>query len=165
MNLATLKLVSGRAIAFSSTLMLSLALVSSMPRFKERRQRYFADAAIEGSLTRMQFLHLAGANINARGAGRSPLFLAAGEGRLRAVRYLLDEGADVNARENDGNTALTEAAFFGHIPVIKDLLVRGADVNAISTNGTALDIAIGKNNPALVELLQHYGAKRASQIR
>ena len=145
--------------------MLSLALVSSMPRFKERRQRYFADAATEGSLTRMQFLHLAGANVNAGGAGRSPLFLAAGEGRLRAVRYLLDEDADVNARENDGNTALTEAVFFGHIPVIKDLLVRGADVNAISANGTALDVAIGKNNPALVELLQHYGAKRASEIR
>lgn len=165
MNLAGLKIMGGRAIAFSSTLMLSLALVSSMPRFKERRQRYFADAATDGSLTRMQFLHLAGASVNARGTGRSPLFLAVGEGRLRAVRYLLDEGADVNARESDGNTAVTEAAFFGHIPVIKELLVRGADVNAISGNGTALDIAISKSNPAMIELLQHYGAKRASEIR
>ncbi len=165
MSLAVLKLMAGRAIAFASTLILSIALVSSMPRFKERRERYFADAAMNGSLSRMQILHLAGANVNSRGLNRAPLFLAASEGRLRAVRYLLDEGADVNARESDGNTALTEAVFYGHVPVVKELLVRGADVNAISGSGTALDIAASKNNSTIIDLLQHYGAKRTEEIR
>jgi len=165
MSLAALKLIAVRALAFSSTLMLSIALLSNMPRFKERRQRYFADAATTGSISRMQLLHLVGAKVNSNGPTRMPLFLAAGEGRLQAVRYLLNEGANVNAHESDGNTALAEATFYGHAPVIKELLLRGADVNAISRGETPLDIAISRNNAAAVEVLRHYGAKRAGEIR
>jgi ankyrin repeat protein len=165
MNLAALKLIAGKAIAFGSTLLLSLAVVSNMPRFKERRQRYFAGAALNGSVSRMQLLHLAGASVNSPAASRTPLCLAAGEGRLTAVRYLLDEGADLNGRDADGNTPLTEAAFFGHAPVVKELLVRGANVNAVSVSGTALDIAMSKGNAAIIELLKHYGGKQADQLR
>ena len=109
MSLAALKLIAFRAIAFASTMVMSVAVVGSLPKFKERRQRYFASAATSGSVHRMQLLHLAGANVNSRGSRGTPLFLAAGEGRLNAVRYLLDEGADVNLRGEYGNTALTEA--------------------------------------------------------
>src|SRR5213592_3871658 len=132
MNYAAIKLIAARAVAFASTLFMSLAIVSSMPKFKERRQKSFAAAATTGSLHRMQLLHFAGANVNDQGNGCAPLFLAAGEGRLDAVRYLLDEGADVNARQRHGNTALTEATYFGHISIMKELLVRGADVNALT---------------------------------
>ncbi len=163
MNFVAFKLIGTRAIAFASTLFMSLAIVGSMPKFKERRQKYFTAAAANGNLHRMQLLHLAGANVNV--AGATPLVLAAGQGRLDIVRYLLDERADVNAREAHGNTALTEAAFFGHVPVIKELLLRGADVNAVTANGTALDIAISRNDPAVIDLLNHYGAKRARDLR
>jgi len=165
MSLDTLKLIAIRSVAFSSTLILSLVIVNSMPRFKERRQRYFSEAAMDGSLHRLQLLHLAGANVNARANCCLPLFLAASEGRLEAVRYLLDEGADVNAREQHGNTALTEATYYGHIPVIKELLVRGADINAVSDGGTALDIALSRNQTAVVDLLTHQGGKKAAEIR
>jgi cytohesin len=158
------KAVAYRAVAFASTLFMSLAIVSNLPRFKERRQRYFAEAASTGSVARLQLLHVAGANVNAVRASQSPLLLAAGEGKLRAVRYLIDEGADINACLN-GNTALTEATFYGHIPVVKELLVHGANVNTISANGSALDIAINRNDEGLIALLKHYGAKRASEIR
>jgi ankyrin repeat protein len=113
----------------------------------------------------MQLLHLAGANVNSRGSSGAPLFLAAGEGRLNAVRYLLDEGADVNSRGDYGNTALTEATYFGHGSVIKELLMRGADVNAISVDGTPLDIAVSRNNVSVIDLLRHYGARRRSELR
>ncbi len=164
MSFAALKVIGVRAIAFASTLAMSLALVGGSSKFKERRQRYFSDAASNGSVMRMQLLQIAGANVNAMGTNQSPLLLAAGEGKLKAVRYLLDEGADVNACFN-GNTALTEATFYGHSPVAKELLVRGASVNALSANGTALDIAMNRNDSTLVDLLKHYGAKRASEIR
>lgn len=162
-GLATRALIT-RAIAFASTMMMSLAIVGNLPKFKERRQRYFAAAATAGSVYRMQFLHLAGANVNSR-AGGTPLFLAAGEGRLNAVRYLLDEGADVNLRGDYGNTALTEATYYGHPTVIKELLQRGANVNVRSIDGTPLDIAIGRNNVAVIDLLRHYGGKRGSELR
>jgi ankyrin repeat protein len=164
MSFAALKLIGARAIAFTSTLFLSLAIVGNSSKFKERRQRYFADAAGNGSVMSMQLLRIAGANVNVAGANQSPLLLAAGEGKLRAVRYLLDEGADVNASVN-GNTALTEAVFYGHIPVAKELLVRGANANTITANGTALDIALKRNDGGLIEVLKHYGAKPASEMR
>ena len=161
MNSTTVKAIFARAIAFAGTLVFSLAIVNALPSVKERRQRYFAQATMDGNLRRMRLLHFAGANINARGNCCSPLFLAAGEGRLDVVRYLLDQGADVNARERLGNTALAEATYYGHIAVIKELLFRGADINAIGEGGTALDIAVNRNNPAVADLLRHHGGKRA----
>jgi len=165
MSSETTKLIIARAIAFVSTLGLSLAIVNSRPQFKAQRQSYFAQAAIDGNLHRMQLLHLAGANVNARGNCCLPLYLAAGEGRLEVVRYLLDQGADVNAREQFGDTALTEAVFYGQLAAVKELLLRGADVNAIGDGGTALDIAINRNHTAIADLLKHRGGKRACEIR
>ena len=154
-----------RALAFAGAMMMSLAIVGNRPKFKERRQRYFASAATSGSVHRMQLLHLAGANLNSSGVSGTPLFLAAGEGRLNAVRYLLDEGADVNLRGPRGETALTEATFYGHESVIKELLMRGGNLNAISVDGTPMDIAVARNNVGIIDLLKHYGAKRASELR
>lgn len=159
------KLITSRAIVFASTLFLSFAIVSFLPSFRARRQAHFTQAAADGNLRRMRLLHMTGANVNTRSQCCVPLFLAAGEGRLDAVRFLLDQGADVNAREQQGRTAVTEAAFYGKMAVIKELALRGADVNAISDDGTALDITLKANNTAASDLLKHYGGKRACEIR
>jgi ankyrin repeat protein len=165
MHSDTAKLILKRALAFAGTFVLSMAIMNALPSARERRQRSFAQATMDGNLRRMRLLHFAGANINARGNSGMPLFLAAGEGKLEVVRYLLDEGADVNARENWGCTALVEAVYYGHIDVIKELLLRGADINAISEPGTALDIAINRKNTAAADLLRHRGGKTAREIR
>jgi hypothetical protein len=49
---------------------------------------------------------------------------------LPIVQALLANGADVNARANDGRTALIEASQRGHRVVVQALLAKGADVNA-----------------------------------
>lgn len=120
---------------------------------------------MDGNLSRMRLLHFAGANINSRSNSCMPLFIAAGAGRSDVVRYLLAEGADVNAREKLGDTALTEAAYYGQVPMVKELLLQGADVNAFGARGTALDIATDKKNAELADLLRHYGGKRADELR
>jgi len=157
--------IIARALAFASTLVFSLAIVSALPKFKEQRQRYFTQATMDGSLSRMRLLHFAGANINARSNGYMPLFIAAGEGRSDVVRYLLAEGAEINARDKLGDTALTEAAYYGHVALVNELLLHGADINAIGNDGTALDIAINRNNAAVADLLRHHGGKRANELR
>src|SRR5438445_11972420 len=88
-----------RAVAFASTLLISTAIVGSLPKFKERRQRYFAEAATDGNLRRMQLLHLAGVSVNSRNGSCPPPFLTASEARLYAVPYLMCSGAALNALE------------------------------------------------------------------
>jgi Ankyrin repeats (3 copies) len=154
--------------AFASTLTLSLAIVNALPRVRHQRQqtrqRLFSEATIDGDLRRMRSLHAAGANVNARVGCCLPLFLAAGEGRLEAVRYLLDEGADVNAREKSVATALTEATYYGRLEVVKELLFHDADVNTISDDGTALDIAMKRKYSVIADVLRHHGAKKACEL-
>ncbi|PYS77493.1 MAG: ankryin, partial [Acidobacteria bacterium] len=45
------------------------------------------------------------------------------------------------------------------------LLAHGADINAIGNDGTALDIAINRNNSAAADLLRHHGGRRANELR
>jgi ankyrin repeat protein len=165
MNWDSARPIITRAAIFAGTLILSFSVVSVLPSARARRQNNFARAAADGSLSRMRLLYMAGANVNSRGSCCAPLFLAAGEGRLEAVRYLLDHGADVNVAEAQGRTPITEAAFFGRADVIKELVLRGADINAISDQGTALDIALQSNHAPAIEILKHYGARRACDLR
>ena len=161
----TIKAFLPRIIALASTLLVSFAVLNFLPSARVRRQTNFARAAADGDLQRMRMLQMAGVSVNSHGACCSPLFLAAGEGRLDAVRYLLDQGANVNAREYGGRTALTEAAFSGNASVIKELLLRGADMNVVSDAGTPLDVAMQTNHATAIDLLKHYGAKRSCELR
>lgn len=144
--------------------MLSLAIVGNLPKFKQRRQHYFSEAATDGNVRRMRWLHLAGVNVNPHGAP-PPLVLAAREGRVNAVRYLLDQGADVNARDNSGHNALAEATYFAQVPVIKELLARGANINAVTNGATPLDIALSRSDTAVIDLLKHYGGRPANELQ
>ena len=59
------------------------------------------------------------------------------------VVAMLDRGVDVNARSEDGVTALLYAAGRAHQTVVALLLTRGADVNARNNAGmTALGLAL-----------------------
>jgi ankyrin repeat protein len=50
------------------------------------------------------------------------------KGRVECVEVLIAAKADVNARDNDQDTALLQAVGGGHIDVVRLLLTAGADV-------------------------------------
>lgn len=61
---------------------------------------------------------------------------------------------DVNGTDNDGNTALIEAARFGHDEVVAALLIAKADVNIKNHQGeTALMLASAGGHDETVRLL------------
>ena len=66
-------------------------------------------------------------------------------GMLAAVKYLVEEmGADVNAIDYDGNTALHHAAARGDVEMILYLVSKGADPKIATVLGvTALHVAAG----------------------
>ncbi len=76
-----------------------------------------------------------------------------------ALRSLLAEGADVNAAEADGATALAWASHRDNLEVA-DLLIRaGADVNAANDYGvTPLALACGNRSASMAETLLEAGA-------
>src|SRR5439155_1774772 len=66
--------------------------------------------------------------------GTTALMLAAASGKTDAVTVLLDNRANVNAKESSkGETALAFAAAYGRADVIRTLTARGADVAATTT--------------------------------
>jgi hypothetical protein len=87
------------------------------------------------------------------------LFDAVKKGDTAKVKKLLEKGADVNARDIDGSTALHIAARFGHVEVAELLISHGADVNAKSNYGlTPLYDAARKGHASVAELLIKHGA-------
>lgn len=76
--------------------------------------------------------HLAsGTDVNAPlPDGRTPLQMAAADGREVFVRQLLDHGADPQARGPDGHTALEAALLNGRVQVATVLAPRGTTLDA-----------------------------------
>ena len=76
--------------------------------------------------------HPAAQRPGAGGGGRWRQYLASAElydpatGHLPVVKGLLDKGAEVNAKDNTGGTALKEAAVNGHTKVVNLLRRAGA---------------------------------------
>ena len=50
-------------------------------------------------------------------------------GYMEIAKFLIEEGADVNAKSRDGSTALHSAAFLGHAEIAELLIQEGAAVN------------------------------------
>lgn len=71
----------------------------------------------------------AGSNLNEKDpfGGSSPLISAAIFDKPEMAKILIDAGADLNFRNNEGSTALISAAFFGRPEIVKLLLDNGAD--------------------------------------
>jgi ankyrin repeat protein len=77
------------------------------------------------------------------------------------AKSLLEHGADVNVKANDGCTGLMLAASSGDSEIVRDLLSKGADVSARFTEPgkTALMLAKEKGYTEIIQLLEAAGAK------
>lgn len=71
-----------------------------------------------------------------------PLLDAARTGNTTALQELLAQGAPINARDDNGNTALMLAVRYRHATTVRKLLDLGADTGLLNHEGlTALQIA------------------------
>ena len=90
--------------------------------------------------------------------GVTPLCWAAMSGHTHVVGLLLDNGADIDARNEDGSAPLHGAAFMGRAETAVLLLDRGADANARNHKGESpLDssaVDLGVTEYVVKELLQ-----------
>jgi len=94
------------------------------------------------------------------GCGSTALGHAAKNGHKEIAELLVENGADVSAKDEDGWTPLFYAAGGGKKEVVEILISNGADVNATDDSGkTPLDVAIAREDPKIANLLRKHGGK------
>ncbi len=85
--------------------------------------------------------------------------LRAARGGDAELKALLSKGVNINATDNDGETALMEAADGRNVELVRVLIANGANVNAADEDGeTALMIAADEGRAEIVRLLIEAGA-------
>ena len=118
---------------------------------------YFADPLLKAQLD------ITGRDVNQRHGydNKTALHIAAKKNLLEAAKWLINEGADLEAKDNTGWTPLHLAAVFDSVDVARLLISRGAKVNAKSGRGwTPLHQAAFFNKLKVAQLLIDNGADK-----
>lgn len=118
-------------------------------------------AASEGGnedILRLLLSHEANVDVNVKSpSGETPLTNAALELPLSCLELLVQHGAWLHVRDEDQDTALTNAASTGDSDSVRYLLEQGLDVQHIGNRGGALYLAIdGGKSLECVEILLEY---------
>jgi ankyrin repeat protein len=105
----------------------------------------------------------AGAEINF--FGWPPLVYAAYNGHTKIVDYLIGRGADVNAKTENGSSALFFASRFGHIETVRTLLKHRADLTIVNDKDeTAVDWALKSRNIDIEAVLREAGGRSGKSV-
>jgi ankyrin repeat protein len=75
------------------------------------------------------------------------------------VKFFINQGADINAKSTNGQTALIWSAFWNAVQITRILLDAGADPNLKNNDGlTAIKLAAAKGHEHVVKILLKAGA-------
>ena len=118
-------------------------------------------AAQQRSLACMRFLHSQWLDVNAINHRRqTPLMLAAANGDLVMVKWLVDNAADVNAIDIEGDGALHYALIAGKESVAIYLQALMRDVHAANRNGKTPFMLAAENNLLLIMNVLYHASVR-----
>ncbi|MES1930660.1 ankyrin [Salinisphaera dokdonensis CL-ES53] len=113
----------------------------------------------QGNTEMAHILVAAGADIGRTDhKDNTPLIMAARSGHRPMIGYLLDLGATIEARNDQGRRALFQAVAGGHPDAVRLLLARGADPNAGAGGVAPLALALEDGRREIAELLTANGA-------
>jgi len=123
--------------------------------------REWETAVHRSSIDELQRLFDNGSDIDSRdGHGQTALMIAASKGSSALVDWLVERGATLDHTAKYGLSALMLAVVRGHVDVVRRLAAAGANVNLRGTGApgfcgkTALDLAIARNDQAIIEILR-----------
>ncbi|XP_038900447.1 ankyrin repeat-containing protein P16F5.05c isoform X1 [Benincasa hispida] len=86
--------------------------------------------------------------------GRTALHMAAANGHLSIVEFLISKGVDVNALNAEKNTPLHWACLNGHIEVVKRLILAGANLSLLNSHErTPMDEALTRGKMDVIDAI------------
>ena len=86
--------------------------------------------------------------------GDTPLHNATEKGNSEVVEYLIEKGANVNAKNNSRNTPLLIAVTNGHTAIAKMLIDHDCNLELKNKSSkTALELAKGKGDKEIIQLI------------
>ena len=133
-------------------------------QIRQQMNNCFIGHCSNGHLDLVEMLmNKAGVDVNARDdmTDETALMGASQGGHVNIVSYLLEKGADVNAKQHcrhwQGVTALMKASAVGNTQIVQILLKNGADVNCMTLFGnTALLKAREKGFVSITALIKKH---------
>jgi uncharacterized protein len=133
-------------------------------------RREWENAVHRESISDLQRLLLGGCDIDARDHyGQTALMLAAIDGSGRVVAWLVEHGAALDRTAKYGLSALMLAVVRGHVDVVRKLTAAGASLSLRGTGvssfsgKTALDLALARDEPEMIEILQSASENRGKR--
>lgn len=97
--------------------------------------------------------------VDCMSAGKSALQVAAHQGHINIIKYLLSVRANVNIVDKEGDSTLHYAAFGNQPEIMRTLLMNGAHIDVVnSSRCSALHISAHKKPPHCVKVLLEFGA-------
>ena len=95
-------------------------------------------ATLLGDLDAIKQHIAAGTDLNEKepAVGSTPLISAAVFGKTEIAFALIEAGADLNLKNNEGSTALHSAAFLCRLEIVEKLLENGADKELLNNYGS-----------------------------
>lgn len=101
-----------------------------------------------------------GANVHQPSKTKHPVHIAAKKAHHAIATYLLDAGADPNALDSNGRTAVYWASYYGHNELVKLLLSKGAHADSSDPPGIfPLHCAVSQGYIEIVKMLINAGAE------
>nr|QBK91795.1 MAG: ankyrin repeat protein [Pithovirus LCPAC304] len=87
------------------------------------------------------------------------------KGTLRSIEFLVKNGADVNATDEQGCSPLSQSVLAGNFDLVQLFVENGADLDSKDEDGdTALDCACSNNDFKIATYLLHHGATNTAKI-
>lgn len=88
------------------------------------------------------------------------------KGNLKAVKILLDNGADIHAMNLDGPTSLAFGLVHKRISIVSLLLERGANLDSMTTSGNSvLELAAAGGEEDMIQLLRSCREERSTSSK
>ena len=120
------------------------------------------DAAESGNLDLVKKIvkeNLQLLNDNTGAEGRYPLHCAIRGKQVEVAKWLIEQGADIEAKTINGSSALSYAAYWGMTDIVLQLIDKGAKLKDDVTNSgfTPLQMAVMQNNIDITKILLDKG--------